>query len=133
MQRPGILPYPVTLSRPADRVTEEDAAVRVLQPTHPLLAGPNRITDADWQGWVQERASYMPTTFAPAYTALVSTNDLGETPKDAGILVAPLGKGAFVYTTLSFFRQLPAAHAGAAKLFVNLISATPASVRGAAQ
>jgi hypothetical protein len=133
MQRPGILPYPITLGRPADRVTEEDAAMRIVAPGHRLLTTPNRITERDWDGWVQERALYMPRTFDPAYTALVSSNDANEPPRDAGILVAPVGKGVFVYTTLSFFRQLPAGNAGAARLFVNLVGAKPDAVRPATQ
>jgi LmbE family N-acetylglucosaminyl deacetylase len=127
---PGALPYPVTIARPHDRVTEEDAAVRVLAPGHPLLAVPNRITDADWQGWVQERGLYMPRTIDRAYTPLVSTNDTGEPARDHGLLVAPLGRGVFVYTSLAFFRQLPAGVPGAARLFVNLLSATPAGAGG---
>ena len=133
MASPGLMPYPVTLARPADRVTEEDATVRVLQPTSPLLTTPNRIGPADWQDWVQERSLYMPHTHDPRYTALLSMNDTGEPPNDGAILVAPLGKGTYVYTTLSLFRQLPAGNPGGARLFVNLLSAAqPASADGQA-
>ncbi len=121
---PGILPYPVTLARPvADRVTDEDAPVRVLDPSSRLLLSPNRITDSDFANWVQERASYMPRTFDAAYHPLFSMNDPGEPPNAAAVLVASLGKGTYVYTTLSFFRQLPAGNPGAARLFINLLSA----------
>lgn len=130
LTQPGALPYPVTIARPHDRVTEEDAAVRVLAPGHPLLTTPNRIGDADWQGWVQERALYMPRTIDRAYTPLVSLNDAGEPARDHGLLVAPLGRGVFVFTSLAFFRQLPAGVPGAARLFVNLLSATPAAAAG---
>ena len=130
MARPGILPYPITLSRPADRVTEEDAAVTILDAASPLLNAPNRITARDFDGWVQERSSYMPHTFDPHYHAVLSMHDTGEPPNDAGVLVAALGKGTFVYTTLSFFRQLPAGNPGAARLFVNLLSARQNAAQG---
>ncbi len=125
MARPGILPYPITLARPADRVTEEDAAVTILDPSSPILNAPNKITPEDFDHWVQERSSYMPHTFDPHYHAILSMHDTGEPPNDAGILVARVGRGTFVYVTLSFFRQLPAGNPGAARLFVNILSAKP--------
>jgi hypothetical protein len=126
--RPGILPYPITLSRPqADRVTDEHAPVRVLDPGSPLLTTPNKIGESDFDDWIQERSSYMPHTYDKAYRPVLSMNDPGEPPNDAGILVAPLGKGTYIYTTLSFFRQLPAGNPGAARLFINLLSAAPAA------
>jgi len=123
MANPGIMPYPVTIARPADRVTEEDAAVRVTDPASPLLNVPNRIGPRDWDGWVQERSLYMPRTHDERYRAMLSMNDTGEPPNDGAILVAPLGKGTYVYTTLALFRQLPAGVPGGARLFVNLLSA----------
>jgi LmbE family N-acetylglucosaminyl deacetylase len=123
MAQPGYLPYPITLARPADRVTDENAPVRVLDPGSPLLSTPNKITDRDFEHWVQERSLYMPHTFDKAYRSLFSMNDKGEPPNDAAVLVAPVGKGTYVYTTMSFFRQLPAGHPGAARLFINLLSA----------
>lgn len=123
MQQPGILPYPISLSRPAARVTDENAAVTVLAPRSPLLATPNRIVPADFTGWVQERATYMPSTFDPHYHALLQMHDPNEPPNDAAILVAPLGKGTYVYTTLALFRQLPAGVPGAARIFLNLLAA----------
>jgi LmbE family N-acetylglucosaminyl deacetylase len=122
MAQRGILPLPVTLARPADRVTDENAVVRVLDPNSPLLSTPNRIGEADFANWVQERSLYMPRTFDKQYRALFSMNDKDEPPNDAAVLVAPVGKGAYVYTTLSFFRQLPAGNPGAARLFINLLS-----------
>jgi len=119
----GILPYPITLVRPADRVTDERAAVRVIDPASPLLARPNKIGEADFAGWVQERSLYMPRTFDKQYHALFSMNDKNDPPNDAAVLVAPVGKGTYVYTTFSFFRQLPAGNPGAARLFINLLSA----------
>jgi hypothetical protein len=123
MMQPGMTPYPIQIRRPHNRVTEEDAPVRVLAPQHPLLNIPNRITAADFDGWVQERALYMPLTFDPAYTPLLAMNDPGEEPNQGAILVAPYGRGTYVYTSLAFFRQLPAGVPGAARLFVNLLGA----------
>jgi hypothetical protein len=125
LTRPGALPYPVTIARPHDRVTEEDAEVRVLRPGHPLLTTPNRIGDADWADWVQERALYIPRTIDPAWTPLLAMQDAGEPAREHGLLVAPLGRGVLVYSSLAFFRQLPAGVPGAARLFVNLVAATP--------
>jgi LmbE family N-acetylglucosaminyl deacetylase len=121
--QPGILPYPITLSRPADRVTDEHAAVRVIDPSSPLLSAPNKIGESDFANWVQERALYMPHTFDAQYHALFSMNDPNEPPNDAALLVASMGKGTYIYTTFSFFRQLPAGNPGAARLFINLLSA----------
>ena len=123
MMNPGVMPFPVTIQRPHDRVTEEDVPVRVLDAGSPILSSPNRITDADFAGWVQERALYMPRTFADVYKPLLSMNDPGEQPNSGGILIAPYGSGTYVYTTLSFFRQLPAGVPGATRLFVNLLAA----------
>lgn len=123
MQNPGILPYPITLSRPADRVTIEDAPVKVLAPNAGVLTSPNRISEGDFAGWVQDRSIYMPRTFDPKYASVLEMNDPGETPNKGGILVAPYGKGTYVYTTLAFFRQLPNGVPGAARLIVNLMAA----------
>ena len=123
MQAAGILPYAITLSRTAERVTDEKASVRVLDAHSPLLSSPNRITDADFSGWVQERSTYMPTTADPHYLHLLEMHDPGERPNENSVLVAPLGKGAYVYTTLALFRQLPAGVPGAARIFLNLLAA----------
>jgi hypothetical protein len=123
MQRAGVLPYAISLSRPAARVTDENAAVTVLDPRSALLNLPNRITSADFNDWVQERATYMPSTFDPHWHTLLRMNDPGEPANDAAVLVAPLGKGSYVYVTLALFRQLPAGVPGAARLFLNLIAA----------
>jgi hypothetical protein len=127
MTQPGVMPYPVTIARPHDRVTEEDAEVSVLAPTHPLLNTPNKIGADEWRGWVQERSLYMPRTFDARYTPLLSMHDRDEPARNSALLVAPLGRGVYVYSTLAFFRQLPVAHPGAAKMFVNLLSANAAS------
>jgi LmbE family N-acetylglucosaminyl deacetylase len=125
--RLGILPYAFSLTGTGSRVTDEHAQVRVLDPASPLLSGPNKVVDADFANWVQERTSYMPTNIDPHYRTVFSMNDPNEPPNDAAVLVAPLGKGTYVYTTFSFFRQLPAGNPGAARLFINLLSATPAA------
>lgn len=123
MANPGMMPYPIRMARPADRVTEENAAVRVTDPASPILNSPNRIMPADWDGWVQERTLYMPRAHDDRYRTVLSMNDTGESANDGAILVAPLGKGTYVYTTLALFRQLPAGVPGGARLFVNLLSA----------
>jgi LmbE family N-acetylglucosaminyl deacetylase len=123
IQAPGILPYPVTLARTAQRVTDERAPVRLLAPADRLLTSPNRITASDFDRWIQERAVYMPSSFDPHYRAPLEMHDPGEPANQGAVLVAPLGKGAFVYTTLALFRQLPAGVPGAARLFLNLLAA----------
>ena len=99
-------PYPLEISR--DRVTDENAEVRVLAPNHPLMTIPNKITSKDFEGWVQERGLYFPNKWDPAWTPILSCNDPKEKPLDGGLLVAKLGKGFFIYTSYSWFRQLPA-------------------------
>lgn len=121
MQQPGLMPYPITLSRPAARVTDENAPVTITDPRSPLLDSPNRITNADFTGWIQERATYMPSTFDPHYSAMLRMNDPGEEPNGAGILTTEFGKGRYTYVTLALFRQLPAAVPGGARIFANLL------------
>jgi LmbE family N-acetylglucosaminyl deacetylase len=122
MQTPGILPYPITLNRTAERVTDEKAPVTVLDPRSRLLTFPNRITAADFEHWVQERATYMPTTADPHWSRLLEMHDPGEPPNQNAVLVAPVGKGAYVYATLALFRQLPAGVPGGARIFLNLLA-----------
>jgi hypothetical protein len=104
------------------RVTDEEAAVRILEPTHPAFTTPNRITSADFDGWVQERNLYAWATFDPQYTPLLETADPNEPPQRGGELSARLGKGYYVYTSYAWFRQLPAGVPGAYRLFANLLS-----------
>lgn len=129
MTQPGILPFPITIARPHDRVTHEDAPVTLLEPPSRLLTTPNRIAVADFDGWVQERSLYMPRTFHERYRPALALSDPGETPNRGAVLVAPVGSGVYIYTTLAFFRQLPAGVPGAARLFVNLLSAGTTSNR----
>lgn len=114
-------PYPLSLSR--DRVTVEEAPVTFVQPEHPLLNAPNKITAADFDGWVQERGLYFPGDWDPRYETPLATHDPGESDRRGALLVARHGKGTFIYTGLAWFRQLPAGVPGAYRLFVNMISA----------
>ncbi|MEO1050675.1 MAG: PIG-L family deacetylase [Bacteroidota bacterium] len=113
-------PYDIKLSR--DRVTVEEAEVRILKPNHPVINGPNKITEKDFDGWVQERGLYFPNDWSQEYEAILSSNDPGEDAKDGGLLVAKYGKGYYVYTGYSWFRELPAGVPGAFRIFTNLIS-----------
>jgi hypothetical protein len=88
----------------------------------PIYNMPNRITEADFQGWVQERGTYFMRSWDPRYTALLSGNDPGESPKDGGMLVARYGKGYYIYTAFAWFRQLPAGVPGAFRIFANMLS-----------
>jgi len=121
MQRPGIMPYPMTLNQRADRVTDENAPVTFTDPQSPLLNSPNKITQDDFKGWVQERATYMPTTFDSHYKTMLAMNDPGEPPNRAAILAAAYGRGTYIYVPLALFRQLPAGVSGGARIFANLL------------
>jgi hypothetical protein len=115
-----LAPFHLRISR--ERVTDERAPVTVLAPDHPALATPNRITAADFDGWVQERGLYFPDQWDGGFTALLASGDPGETPLAGGLLVARHGQGYFVYTSLAWFRQLPEGVPGAYRLFANLVS-----------
>jgi len=117
----ALAPFPVAQDGNL-RVTDEEAAVRMLAPGHPLFTFPNRITDADFAGWVQERNLYTLTGFDDRYTALLESGDPGEAPSRGGHVYADYGEGRFVYTAYAWFRQLPAGVPGAYRQFANLIS-----------
>jgi hypothetical protein len=121
MQRPGIMPYPITLQQRAERVTDENAPVTFTDLQSPLLNSPNKIRQDDFKGWVQERATYMPSTFDSHYRSMLSMNDPGEPPNRAAILAAPYGRGTYIYVPLALFRQLPAGVPGGARIFANLL------------
>jgi len=113
-------PYPFSVA--SDRVSVEEAPVRFLAPDHAVLNTPNKITQADFDGWVQERGLYFADKWDSHYTPILASNDPGEPSKDGGLLVAQYGKGTYVFTGYAFFRQLPAGVPGAYRLFVNIIS-----------
>jgi hypothetical protein len=118
---------PPTAANP--RVTDETAPVRMLVPTHPAFTFPNQISNADFQGWVQERNSYAFSSFGDQYTPLLETADPGEPPVRGAEVYAELGQGKYVYTSYSWFRQLPAGVPGAYRQFANLISLSKAPRR----
>jgi hypothetical protein len=121
---PQMGPYPLSIQggAPQLRVTDENAPVTFVAPDHPALNVPNKITAADFAGWVQERGAYFPSTWDAHYTPILAMSDPGEKQPDSSLLIAQHGKGYFVYTGLAFFRQLPAGVPGAYRLFANLVS-----------
>jgi hypothetical protein len=121
----NMAPYPVS-QKGNPRVTDETAPVKMLAPTHPIFTFPNRITSADFTGWVQERNLYALSDFDRRYTPLLETADPGEPPQHGGQLYAEVGKGRYVYTAYAWFRQLPAGVPGAYRQFANLISLSKA-------
>jgi LmbE family N-acetylglucosaminyl deacetylase len=115
-------PFPYTMGRNPEEVSEEDSPVTLLDPADPVFAGPNRITAADFDGWVEQRGSKFWTTWDPRYKALVETHDTGQAPQKGGWLVARHGKGIYVYCAYAWYRQLPYAVPGGVRLFANLLS-----------
>ena len=118
--RAKIAPYPFTISR--NRITDEEAKVNFLIPDHKALNYPNKITDKDFEGWIQERSIYNAENIDTAYKRILSMKDPGESEQDGSLIIANYGKGRFVYTGLVFFRELPAGVPGAYRLFANLIA-----------
>jgi hypothetical protein len=118
--RPQLAPFPIVVGD--ERVTQEDAPVTFLQPRNPLLHFPNKITQADFANWVQERGLYFPREWDPQYTAVLGTSDKGEPMLRGGLLVAPYGKGNYIYTSFVWYRQLRAGLPGGYRFFANLIS-----------
>jgi hypothetical protein len=113
-------PYPFALTR--SRVTVEEAEATLLAPSHPLLNVPNQLDASDFAGWVQERGLYFAGELDPKYTALIAWNDPGESPLNGGLIACDHGKGRFVYTGMSLFRQLPAGVPGSYRILANLIA-----------
>jgi hypothetical protein len=120
--RGGYAPYTVDMARPARRVAEETAEVRILEPEAPVFTTPNRITAKDFEGWVQERGLYFLSEWEDPFTPLLEMNDMGEEPARGSLLVASVGEGVYVYAALSFFRQWASGTPGPYRLFANLIS-----------
>ena len=118
-------PWPASISRPHDRITDENSAVKILLPDHPVFTFPNRINDEDWKGWVQERGLYFLGQWDAQYQPLLELQDpypYNNKPKQGALIAARFGKGTWCYTGLGFFRQLPEGVPGAYRLFANLIS-----------
>ena len=113
-------PFPLKISK--DRVTEENAEVRFLNPKHQVLNYPNKITAVDFKGWKQEQGLNYPNEWDAAFTPILSSNDKGEKPKEGALLIAKYGKGNYIYTGLSFFRELPEGVSGAFRLLANIIA-----------
>jgi LmbE family N-acetylglucosaminyl deacetylase len=118
----GFAPLALEIARPHDRVTDENAAVTLLDPEHAAFRSPNQIAEADFAGWIQERGLYFASKWDSAWQPLLSSHDEGESAKSGGLLIANFGRGTVIYTGLAFFRQLPAAVPGAWKLFANLLA-----------
>ena len=116
---PGPYPFKVT----DERVTVEEAPVKILDPANPIFTTPNKITQADFNGWVQERGVYFAKDWDPRYQTVLESHDPGESDHPGGELYTRYGKGVFIYTGYAWFRQLPAGVPGAYRLFVNLVSA----------
>ena len=115
-------PDKLEIVRPHDRVSDETAPVKILDPSHPIFTRPNRIGESDWEGWVQERGLYFAHSWGPAFQPLLAMNDPGQSEQRGALLVAQVGQGHYVYTGLAFFRQLPAGVPGAYRLFANLLA-----------
>ncbi len=122
-----IAPYPFTISR--SRVTDEEAKVNFLIPNHKALNYPNKITEKDFEGWIQERSIYNAENTDTAFKKILSMKDPGEKEQEGSLIIADYGKGRFVYTGLVFFRELPAGVPGAYRLFANLIANSRQSIR----
>ena len=116
----GMGPFPFKVSR--ERVTVEEAEIRFLKPESPLLNTPNKITNQDFDNWIQERGLYFANEWDPKYETILYSNDPTEKPLDGGLLYTKYGKGNYIFTGYAFFRQLPAGVSGAYRLFANLIS-----------
>jgi hypothetical protein len=115
-------PYPFTLSGDPEKVVDESSAVRLLRPQNPLLSWPNRITAADFQGWVEERGHSFMQSWDPHYEALTETHDPGQDAQEGGLLYARYGRGAYVYVAYALYRQMPEGVPGAYRIFANLLS-----------
>jgi len=124
----GFMPYPATMAQPHGRVTDENARVALLEPSHPALSWPNRIGAADFDGWVQERGLYFLDSWDARYTPLLSMADPGEEAQQGALVTARVGSGWYAYTGLSLFRQLPEGVPGAYRLLANLVSLKRAPV-----
>ena len=118
----GYGPYPYALTSDAEKVVDEDSAVEILRPENPLFTWPNKITANDFKGWIEERGHDFLKEWDPRYEALLEMHDPNQAPQKGGLLYARYGKGAYIYTALAFYRQLPEGVPGAFRIFANLVS-----------
>ena len=122
----GSFPAPLPLSinnRMPERVVDEQSPVKLIDPSNPLMSQPNKITTADFEGWVEERGHSFLDSWDKAYTPLTETADEGQDPQRGGLVVAHSGKGTYIYVAYALYRQLPELVPGAYRLFANLLSA----------
>ncbi|WP_232696802.1 NEW3 domain-containing protein [Brevibacillus daliensis] len=121
---PDLAPYPIKIGAPLIkyRVTDENSKVTMLAPDHPLFNTPNKITDKDWDGWIQDRSAYNPAEWGKEYTELISNGDAGEKEFTGTFLSAPYGKGTYTYSSLVWYREIPELVPGSIRMFVNMIS-----------
>ena len=115
-------PYPYSMGRRPEEVSEEDAVVKILEPNHPLLNRPNKIEAADFDGWLEQRGSKFLTTWSKEYLPLLECHDTGQQPQQGGLLVARHGNGVYVYSAYAWYRQLPNGVPGAFRLMANHLS-----------
>ena len=115
-------PYPYSMTSNPEEVTDEASKVEILAPSNPLFNWPNKITEKDFTGWVEERGSKWMKSWDPQYQALIETHDEGQEPQKGGLLYAKYGKGIYIYNGLAFYRQLPEGVPGAYRIFANMIS-----------
>jgi LmbE family N-acetylglucosaminyl deacetylase len=115
-------PYPYEMGRNPEEVTDEASKVQILKPEHPLFAWPNRITEKDFEGWVEERGSKWMKSWDSSYEALLETHDADQAPQEGGLLYAKYGKGVYIYNAYAFYRQLPEGVDGAYRIFANMLS-----------
>ena len=118
----GFAPFPMEIARPHGRVTDEESPVEILEPDHPALNHPNRLTEEDWQNWVQERGLYFASSWDPKFLPILSLRDSDQPEQRGSLLIAEVDRGIYIYTGLSFFRELPAGVPGAIRLFSNLLA-----------
>jgi hypothetical protein len=116
-------PFPLALGRIAERVVDEQAPVKLLDPGNPILTSPNVITTTDFDGWLEERGHSFLDSWDPSYAALTETADPGQDPQRGGLLVAHCGKGTYIYVAYALYRQLPELVPGAYRILANLLSA----------
>lgn len=115
-------PYPYVMGSNPEEVTDEDSKVNILEPSNPIFNWPNKISEADFGGWVEERGSKWMKSWAPQYQALLETHDQGQAPQKGGLLYSKYGKGVYIYNAYAFYRELPEGVPGAYRLFANMIS-----------